>query len=373
MLCFKTLNIFYKSICNEIDAEENFLYRINRNLNFVPVRVIKTLKYIDKFRINNFFYSLICIFLFLLFPIYFLFKIRLKINKTFFFGNVKKNLVLVADNRIESLYKKINLLDKESTTFLNINQKNKLNYVKLNNLISYKVFIKSYIYSVISLFYVLSRLSKKSNILQLYVAYDWFKTYFALEKLVPYSENIFFSNHYDRWSTMFDNLFGSKNLILIQHGVLPEDLFLSYKLKNLKTIYCFNNKSKKKFSKLFECDNTIFKTFNLRLNLTPVYSNKKTVLIIGQPHSVEREIEIIDKLKKTYTVYVKPHPLYNNSKYDIKGVELISDKEFFPKVDIALNYESTLGVEYEASGVKLLWFKEMSNQQILEKITKIIE
>lgn len=59
----------------------------------------------------------------------------------------------------------------------------------------------------------------------------------------------------------------------------------------------------------FECTRTNFKT----INLTPVECDKKTILIIGQPHSIEKEIGIID----LYYVYVKPHPLH-----DIKLMEL---------------------------------------------------
>lgn len=44
MLFIKVLDIFYNSICNEIDAEEHFLKRIDRKLDFVPVRVVKTIK-----------------------------------------------------------------------------------------------------------------------------------------------------------------------------------------------------------------------------------------------------------------------------------------------------------------------------------------
>lgn len=370
MLFIKVLDIFYNSICNEIDAEEDFLKRIDRKLDFVPVRVVKTIKYIDKFHINKFIYSLFCIILFFLFPIYFLLKIKLNFKSKYFFNNKKTNIVLVADNRIESLYKKIDVLDNSKVTFININQPNRDYYVDINSFVSLKIIIKAYIYSIISLFFIIFRLNRKTDFLQVYVAYEWFKTYFTLEELVSYSDNIYFSNHYDRWSTMFDFLFEKNNLVLIQHGILPDDLTLTYKLKNLNTIYYFDEKSKNTFSKLFECTKTNFKTINLKLNLIPIESDKKTILIIGQPHSIEKEIEIIESIKNLYSIYVKPHPLHDNSKYKIKGVELILDKDFFPKVDIALTYESTLGFEYEISGVTVLWWKEMTNQEIVEEIIK---
>ena len=36
----------------------------------------------------------------------------------------------------------------------------------------------------------------------------------------------------------------------------------------------------------------------------------------------------------------------------------------FPHVDVALCFESTLGVEYEASGVKVIWWKGMDMDSI---------
>ncbi len=370
MSFIKVLDIFYSSICNEIDTEENFLKRIDKKLDFVPVRVVKTLKYIDKYHINKLIYGLFCIVLFFLFPIYFLSKIKFNFKNKYWFNNKKINMVLVADNRIESLYKKIDVLDNLKVIFININQINRDYYIDVNSFVGLKIIIKSYIYSIVSLFYIVFRLKRKTDLPQIYVAFDWFKTYFALKEIVSYADNIYFSNHYDRWSTMFDFLFKDNNLVLIQHGILPDNLSLTYKLKNLKTIYCFDEKSKNIFKKLFECSITNFKTIDLKLNLTYVRSLKKTILIIGQPHSMEREIQIIELLKEIYSVYIKPHPLYDNSKYKIDGTELVLDSDFFPKVDMALTYESTLGLEYEISGVNVIWWKEMTNQQIVDEIVK---
>jgi len=366
----KALDMFYCAICNEIAAEEDFLKRIDKKLDFVPVRVVKSIKYIDKFRINKFSYSLLCMISLFVFPIYFLFKIRFSFKDQSSFDTKEQNIILVADNRIESLYKKIEKQSDSKMVFININQPSKDYYMDIKYFTSFGDIVKSYCYSIASLFYILFRLQRKTDFLQIYVAYDWFKTYFVLKRIVKSRDNIYFSNHYDRWSTMFDFLFKENNLVLIQHGILPDDLVLSYKLKNLKTIYYFDEKSKKIFSELFECNNTSFKTINLKLELTSVVSDKKTILIIGQPHTMEREVQVIGLIKELYSVYVKPHPLYDNSRYKISGVELILDRDFFPKVDIALTYESTLGFEYEISGVNVLWWKEMTNNQIVDEIVK---
>ncbi|MFX4281035.1 hypothetical protein ACOL3J_02005 [Aliarcobacter butzleri] len=370
MSFIKVLDIFYNSICNEIDTDENVLKRIDKKLDFIPVRHLKSIRYIDKFHINKFIYSFFCIISFFLFPIYFLFKIRFNFKSKYLFHNKKINMVLVADNRIESLYKNIDVVNNSEIVFININQPNKDHYIDINSFVSLEKIIKSYIYSIVSLFYIIFKLNRKTDFLQVYVAYDWFKTYFVLEELVNYSNNVYFSNHYDRWSTMFDFLFKKNNLVLIQHGILPNDLTLTYKLKNLNTIYYLDEKSKKIFLQLFECTRTNFKTINLKLNLTPVECDKKTILIIGQPHSMEKELEIINLIKDKYLVYVKPHPLYDYSKYKVSNIELILDKDFFPKVDIALSYESTLGLEYEISGINVLWWKELSFVEIINEINK---
>jgi len=374
----KIFNTFYNAIANEICVDNNILKRLNKNhLKFTPVRSILTVDLVEKYKINLFLYSILCI-LFVLFSfLYFLIKLfkNLEINGSNQNIKLNENVILVANSRVDYLYKKLNL--KEKVTYININQLPKTNYISYKQFLNSSDYLLAFIFSVVSVFYLLYKLKNKTDILQAYVVYDWALVYISLSKVKKGVKKVYFANHYDRWAVMFDQLFKDKEVVLIQHGILPDDLQLEYKLKNLRTIYYYNKKSKVLFEKMFNINNVKFEKLNLSLNLSNIGSTKKSILVIGQPHVIDKEIDIINALKKKYkdiyVIYIKPHPLYSFKKYkSIKDVTVIEDRDFYPKVDLALCYESTLGLEYEASNVNVLWWKNMNLNQIIKEIEKIV-
>ena len=50
------------------------------------------------------------------------------------------------------------------------------------------------------------------------------------------------------------------------------------------------------------------------------------------------------------------------------GVDIIKDKSYFPRVDLAISHSSTLGLEYEASNVKVVWTADREQSDILNEI-----
>jgi hypothetical protein len=123
------------------------------------------------------------------------------------------------------------------------------------------------------------------------------------------------------------------------------------------------------FEQIFNLKNIQYEKLPLSLKLSAVKSDKTTILVIGQPHSRDMEVVIIKSLISQYEIYIKPHPLYSDKKYkNIKGVHIIDDRSFYPKVDLALCYESTLGLEYEASGVNVLWWKDYDIKSIYDLV-----
>lgn len=372
---FYSFSIFLDAVNNEISIEKDLLKRLARNdLTFTPLRALKTLKYIDKYHISNTIYTLLGLIFVVVSSVYFFVKMLKAIfsRKNYLSSeNIdKRNLVLVANGRVEYLFKKLNL--EKNIKFLNINQAHKQKVCHAYRFLGLKDYLLAYVYAISSVPYLLFNLNDKKDILQSYVAYEWFLVYIALLKIRDEVRNVYFANHYDRWAVMFDQLFADKKVVLLQHGILPEDLELSYKLKNINQIYSFDEKSTDVFKKLFNCQNTNFQLLDISLKLTNVYSRKKTILIIGQPHSMKQEIAIAKRLQTldAFEIYIKPHPLYDSNGYkQIKDVILIQDRNFYPKIDLALCYESTLGLEYEASGVPVIWWKDMNNENI-EKLCK---
>lgn len=376
MLLTKTelLEIFSLAIENELAIDKNYIERTKyevKNYGFTPIRPAKSLKYIKKYKLSINIYRLAATLFLLTSPLYFLAKLlaELKIPKYQLKNNQHKRLILLANSRTEYLVKKNNLIGK--SFLININQKNN-EFHSIHYFLNFTDYIRAYFNAILSILYLTYKLEDKKDILQCYVAYEWFLTYQALTK-INNIEDVVYSNHYDRWAVLFDSVFCEKNTILLQHGILPESLELPYKPKNIKTVLVFNTESQKIFKSLFLCGNIKFLKQNIKLNVQDICKKKPTILIIGQPHSMEREIELGKSLAYKYQLYVKPHPLYEYKKYkEINAFMLIKDKDFYPKTDIVLCYESTLGLEYEASGVKVIWWKGINNKIILELIDSLL-
>ena len=370
---YKGLSIFLKAVKNEISIDKNVLKRLGREeLSFTPVRPIKSLSYIDKYSISGFLYSIISVFFWVLSPLYFLIQaIQFSFVKRGGGHDLSNDLVFVANSRIEHLMTRINV--KSRLSYLNINQPNTTNQSSVYTQLSRSDYWLAYLYALSSIFYLWWHLKDKKDILQAYVAYEWFLVYIGLSKINCNNCTIYFANHYDRWAVMFDQLFARNNLVLLQHGLLPDSLQLSYQLKNINYIYSLTLDSHRRFKSLFNCESVRFSQLDLSIKLTDVQSSKRTVLMIGQPHSIKSEINIIKSLKNEFNIFVKPHPLYDATEYKkLDGITLIEDKGFYPNVDVALCYESTLGIEYEASGIQVLWWKGMDVNDIYPAIKKIV-
>lgn len=374
VLLYRALTIFLKALTNEISIDQDVLKRLDREgLGFTPVRPIKSLSYIDKYSISGFLYGIISVFFLVLSPLYFLIQ---AIQFAFvnrggerFSHDLSNDLVFVANSRVEHLMTRINV--KGRVGYLNINQPNIKNQPSVYTQLSWLDYWLAYLYSLSSMFYLLWYLKDKKDILQVYVAYEWFLVYIGLSKIKSHRRTVYFANHYDRWAVMFDQLFAKDSLTLLQHGLLPDSLVLSYKLKNINHIYYLTQGSHRRFKSLFNGGNIRFSQLDLSIKLTDVKSSKRTVLMIGQPHSIKSEINIIKNLKNEFNIFVKPHPLYDATEYKkLDGITLIEDKSFYPNVDIALCYESTLGIEYEASGVQVVWWKGMDVNDIYSAIKK---
>ena len=235
-----------------------------------------------------------------------------------------------------------------------------------------------------------SEFSKKSNFtedcLQTYTAPDWFLVWVVFEKINVHVKKWWIANHQDRWAVLIDGVQGNEEkTMVVQHGKFVQNFKFPYLLKNIYKIYCFNQSEYKLF-----CQNYIIHTCipiwqNLpsKIDLQPIIipSNKEySILIISQPVSIQKEIEVTLSLLEHFSgisIYYKPHPLFLNSmnfyldnikKTSNETINMINDKSFYPKVDIAITYNSTLGLEYEASGISVVWLDKISLKQATEII-----
>lgn len=357
---------------------KNLLNRSD-DLSYTPVKSLITLKYIDKFKINFFLYSILA-FVFVLFsPFFFLRKLfkYLRVCR----GTPKEEkkyknetVILMANSRIMPLVKDI--LKDQSYSVININQpESRESTPHIYSYLSKKDLFAVYFQTLYSIVLLLFRLERKTDILRAYMAYDLLLVAEGLDKTVSESKSIFFANHYDRWATLFDQVSAIPRKILVQHGLLPKNLFLPYPLQNLDEIYVINEESKHIFQTMFSLkDSVVFEKYKISLSLIPV-EHEFSILVIGQPHSAGEEIELVRRILKCIPrsyIYIKPHPIYGVELYSFleheKNLLIINDKSFFPKVDVVLNYESTLGLEYEQNGVPVIDWKDISSEAVISRL-----
>lgn len=371
----KRLKDFLDAVGNEISADKSFLHRLGEtDLGYTPIRPAKSLDTIKKLNISRSKYLFIAIVFVLVSPIFFLAKMFFNIvagvggrgNKNS--GHIH-NLVLIANGRVVQLLPKVGVVD---ACLLNINQKKNDKYIGLSCYAGVFDYLGAYFDSLFSVIYGMIKLDDRADVLQLYVAYEWFFTYRVLESISPLVDNIFFANHYDRWAVLFDKVFANRNITLIQHGLLSDQVSVSYKLSNINYIYIFDSYSKQLFSKFVDAEEVEFHYLSSTISLDEVAVDRFTLLFIGQPHSAQKEVEIANRISMSNMdmhVMIKPHPLYGTSIYKgAIGADILSNKDFFPRVDLALCYESTLGLEYESSGVKVLWWKGMNSDDVMKYV-----
>ena len=370
------LNVYGLAITNEIAIDANIFKKINKNkVPYLPVRPLKTLSKIELFKINGITYHLISLIFLIFCPLFFFYqmiRVSFRTNKKSII--IEKELLLNASTHARRLSLKVL---KRNIKYLNINQENDEAPLFINNALQAKHLLIAYLYSILATYYLYIKIQDKKDILQSYVAFNFFLVLIAMNLIKDKVDTVYFCNHYDRWAVLFDNAFHDKNIILIQHGMTPDpSIALPYLLTNIKKCHVFNKFSQNEFKHLILAKNSkaSFKITDRSLLLSEINHKKKTILIIGQPHSAQEEVNIINKVNEDYIVYIKPHPNFSSKPYtDLKHTILITDKSFYPKVDIALSYESTLGIEYEASGIKVIWWKGMEIDKIIISINKALQ
>lgn len=207
-----------------------------------------------------------------------------------------------------------------------------------------------------------------------HVSLEFFLTYYYFKR-IPKSTTLYFSNQIDRWSTLFDQAPQSSK-VLLQHGIEDPEANWPVKLKNTSVLYALSKE---------ESVNVVNAVFDKQpevrilaptIKLSDMGDQKNfKVLIVGYPEGrlFEKEKELIRKLQNPrIIVFLKLHP----GKEDISQYEvllktynyvLIKDQRF-PKVDLVLSYLSTLAVEYQACGIKVLQYSKYSVDEMVNYI-----
>lgn len=217
------------------------------------------------------------------------------------------------------------------------------------------------------------------HIVQNYVVYRWLIVRIALERFK--GRNFYTAEHFDRWAVLADRL---NSLTLIQHGALGSldvnDEFafkLDYKLRNVRHLYVFNKFSERLFLDFVLAKKPLeISKFNTSIQLQDVKAINLKVLFVGHTICEDFQIALYQKILKKYkmTIYYKFHPLSPPSeKVKNQGWQLISDKSFFPRVDLLVSYPSTLVDEYAIYEIPATLHSLNASSSDLESVLKSIE
>jgi hypothetical protein len=198
---------------------------------------------------------------------------------------------------------------------------------------------------------------KRHLILYTYSSYYWYLTYLTLNK--SKFNSIWFSNHYDRWSSLVDSIQTVQFKVMVQHGQLEyidhdtqKKYFPSFtkKYNSINRVYHINDNSKNYFLKIITCKNVVFNKVSPRLSLIdwPVnYKSKFKILVIGHENDYFFHELLINKLlyKDNYDIAYKLHPQQNEKIVLSNKVWLINKTEELPICDIVISYGSSLDIE----------------------------
>lgn len=218
------------------------------------------------------------------------------------------------------------------------------------------------------------------NISQTYVTFDWLLVYFSLRRLSPHQISYTYTNHYDRWAVLIDSISTNRCNNFIQHGSFPMRMKLPYLQKNIMNLYYLNTHSYFYFLDNIVSPNSLVDAFQIsfKLNFCDSFHcppNKNSVLIISEPQSLDFELKIAELLSAKYFVLIKPHPkylyLYNSQIF--KQFIFFRDSDLFPRTDCAVAGNSTLGLEYELSGIQVFWHDQKDVDSLLCKIDNFLE
>ena len=186
-----------------------------------------------------------------------------------------------------------------------------------------------------------------------------------------------FVNHLDRWAVLF-NLQPQKDKVLLQHGIETPTADWPVKLTNVHKAYIFSENQKERIKTAVLGHDADFIIMPHTISLTEMPTAwGKNIVIVAYPNYLRYEQEefIIKSLvDEECGIFVKIHPGKNVfQKYeDLKRtvnprVEIISTPTF-PKVNMVVSYYSTLGIEYEAYNIPVLYYEENTLEDIVHEI-----
>lgn len=209
--------------------------------------------------------------------------------------------------------------------------------------------------------------------LQTFCALSFMISWRVLARSLAAAQQVWVANHFDRWAVLADRLPVEAERVLVQHGCLHAGHAMPTRLDRFSQLYYFDDASQARFlTDVFaqhnvpRCHRT---SAALELSEVELPPGACGVLIVGHPAQVALERALTERMlayNSSIHVLIKPHPSFATTGYrefPHERVKRIEEPRFFPRVDLVVCHASTLGLEYEASGIPVIWIAERSLDQ----------
>jgi hypothetical protein len=210
---------------------------------------------------------------------------------------------------------------------------------------------------------------------QTYTVFEWMMQYAATLNIHP--NKILIAEHHDRWAVLADVYCeysacqGEQCLIhLFQHGKEHDEVYkklsaiyssdgLPYKIKYVSKLFVYDKKQAILFLEEIIDNKSIniqpIEIIFVKQSIKLKSLSKKGILFVGHSFCEVFQTELCQKLKflSDYVFYYKPHPTSKPSE-SVKNQDwlIITDKNFFPRVDFLISYPSTLVDEYLSEDIR---------------------
>jgi len=281
--------------------------------------------------------------------------------------------------------------------FETINEVDQQEQINTFSLCTYNEIVKSFICSLYLYYKILFKDGFRNSIKTLF-SFKSFIFYYAACHVDPNS-TLFFCNHKDIWSIIIDGL-PVNNKHLIQHGTeiikfnnynipSPDCLYnkefhfwtqnVPSRLSSVTTIYSFSDEETEAMRQSFLSCNpkTVVVGYGLELSELRRNVKKHAVLIIGfyKDYSKEEEMVLNALNPLDITIFLKNHPAIPENKYDELKKKYIFELicgAVFPVADLVISYKSTLALQYESLGVKVLYYDNMDFSSLQEQVKAIL-
>lgn len=269
------------------------------------------------------------------------------------------------------------------------------NVLSVFRFIGFQDILSAYWDSVIVVSYIVKK-NGYQFVIPAIKCYRWFLYNIAVRK-IPYHVELIFANHKDAFATLIDAL-PHQNKTLVQHGTE----ILMDNSNNIGTTYYYHHEDGNYWSQNLPCRyNSLTKLYCFSkkefeamktavLNCTPEviyvgYSLKKFNENLGGDKAIliiayfdlfyEKERKLISLLQnRAVKIYLKNHPLFPASVYsDLKKEYdfILLDGPIFPKVDYVFSYSSTLALEYENLGAKVILYNNMDDETLRRTVDSV--